>query len=99
MTDIAPALKHTINLFQATLFGIDLILGAGIYVIIGEAAGIAGNLLWISFLLSSFLTLCTAFSYAELFSLFPTSAAEYVYAKNATKIINIYICRIFDNSC
>lgn len=47
MTDTSPALKRTITLFQATLFGIGLILGAGIYVIIGEAAEIAGNLLWI----------------------------------------------------
>ena len=52
MTDTAPVFKLTINLFQATLFGIGLILGAGIYVIIGEAAEIAGNLLWISFIVS-----------------------------------------------
>ena len=91
MTDTRPALKRTITLFQATLFGIGLILGAGIYVIIGEAAKIAGNLLWISFLLSSFLALCTAFSYAELSSLFPKSAAEYVYVKNATKKLSISI--------
>lgn len=91
MTDTSPALKRTITLFQATLFGIGLILGAGIYVIIGEAAKIAGNLLWISFLLSSFLALCTAFSYAELSSLFPKSAAEYIYVKNATKKLSISI--------
>jgi len=91
MTDTRPALKRTITLFQATLFGIGLILGAGIYVIIGEAAKIAGNLLWISFLLSSFLALCTAFSYAELSSLFPKSAAEYIYVKNATRKLSISI--------
>ncbi len=91
MTDTSPALKRTITLFQATLFGIGLILGAGIYVIIGEAAKIAGNLLWISFLLSSFLALCTAFSYAELSSLFPKSAAEYIYVKNATRKLSISI--------
>jgi amino acid transporter len=100
MTDTSPALKRTITLFQATLFGIGLILGAGIYVIIGEAAEIAGNLLWISFLFSSFLALYTAFSYAELSSLFPKSAAEYIYVKKCyKKIINFYLCRIFDNSC
>ena len=37
-------LKRTIGLFQATIFGIGLILRAGIYSIIGEAAGIAGNI-------------------------------------------------------
>lgn len=91
MTDTSAALKRTITLFQATLFGIGLILGAGIYVIIGEAAEIAGNLLWISFLFSSFLALCTAFSYAELSSLFPKSAAEYIYVKNATRKLSISI--------
>jgi APA family basic amino acid/polyamine antiporter len=91
MTDTVPALKRTITLFHATLFGIGLILGAGIYVIIGDAAEIAGNLLWISFIVSSFLALCTAFSYAELSSLFPKSAAEYVYVKNATGKLSISI--------
>ncbi|HEX6293604.1 MAG TPA: hypothetical protein VFZ46_00490 [Nitrososphaeraceae archaeon] len=43
--DTVPVLKLTINLFQATLFGIGLILGAKIYVIIGEAAEIAGNII------------------------------------------------------
>ena len=37
------------------MYGIGLILGAGIFVIIGDAAEIAGNLLWISFIISSFL--------------------------------------------
>jgi len=78
MTETAPALKRTINLFHATMYGIGLILGAGMFVIIGDAAEIAGNLLWISFIISSFLAMCTAFSYAELSSIFPTSAAEYV---------------------
>jgi APA family basic amino acid/polyamine antiporter len=33
------------------MYGVGLILGAGIYVLIGEAAGFAGNTLWISFIL------------------------------------------------
>jgi APA family basic amino acid/polyamine antiporter len=57
MTETSPTLKRTINLFHATVFGIGLILGAGIYVIIGDAAGTAGNLLWISFIVSSFLAI------------------------------------------
>lgn len=91
MTHIVPALKRTINLFHATMYGIGLILGAGIFVIIGDAAEIAGNLLWISFIISSFLAICTAFSYAELSSLFPKSAAEYVYVKNSFGKLSISI--------
>lgn len=91
MTHIVPALTRTINLFHATMYWIGLILGAGIFVIIGDAAEIAGNLLWISFIISSFLAICTAFSYAELSSLFPKSAAEYVYVKNSFGKLSISI--------
>lgn len=83
MNHKVPALRRSLSLFQATMYGIGLILGAGIYVIIGDAAEVAGNLLWISFIISSFLAICTAFSYAELSSIFPKSAAEYIYIKNS----------------
>ena len=42
-------LKKGIGLFEATLYGIGIILGAGIYALIGVGAGIAGNALWLSF--------------------------------------------------
>jgi amino acid transporter len=76
-------LKRSINLFQAIMYGIGLILGAGIYIIIGDVAGVAGNAMWISFIVAAFIALLTGFSYAELSSIFPRSAAEYVFAKNA----------------
>ena len=43
-------LKRSIGLFQAITYGVGLILGAGIYVIIGDVAAIAGNAMWISFI-------------------------------------------------
>jgi basic amino acid/polyamine antiporter, APA family len=76
-------LKRSISLFQAIMYGIGLILGAGIYVIVGDVAGIAGNAMWISFIVAAFIALLTGFSYAELSSIFPKSAAEYIFAKNA----------------
>ena len=79
----ADELKRSIGLFQAVTYGVGLILGAGIYVIIGDVAGIAGNAMWISFILAALIALVTGFSYAELSSIFPKSAAEYVYSKNA----------------
>lgn len=72
-------LKRSIGLFQAITFGVGLILGAGIYVIIGDVAAIAGNTMWISFVLAALIAIVTGFSYAELSSIFPKSAAEYVY--------------------
>jgi APA family basic amino acid/polyamine antiporter len=45
-------------------------------------AGIAGNAMWISFIIAAFIALLTGLSYAELSSIFPKSAAEYIFAKN-----------------
>ena len=73
------------GLFQLTMYGVGLILGAGIYVLIGEAAGFAGNALWIAFALASVVALFAGFSYAELSSIFPKAAAEYIFIKNAFK--------------
>jgi APA family basic amino acid/polyamine antiporter len=75
-------LKRSISLFQAIMYGTGLILGAGIYVLIGDVAGIAGNAMWISFVLAAAIAAFTGISYAELTSIFPRSAAEYVFVKN-----------------
>ncbi|MBN2067678.1 MAG: amino acid permease [Candidatus Diapherotrites archaeon] len=76
---VRPGLHRSINLWEATIYGVGIILGAGIYALIGEAAGIAGNALWLSFILSSIIAAFTALSYAELSGMFPREAAEYVY--------------------
>jgi len=80
-----PRLKRNIGLFEATLYGIGIILGAGIYVLIGQGAGIAGNALWLSFVVSAIVAAFTALSYAELSGMFPREAAEYVYMQSAFK--------------
>jgi APA family basic amino acid/polyamine antiporter len=63
------------------MYGVGLILGAGIYVLIGEAAGFAGNALWISFILGAIVAAFAGLSYSELTALFPRAAAEYVFVK------------------
>jgi APA family basic amino acid/polyamine antiporter len=78
-------LKRHMGLFHLTMYGVGLILGAGIYVLIGEAAGFAGNSMWISFLLGSIVAIFAGLSYAELVALFPRAAAEYTFVKNAFK--------------
>ena len=77
-------LKKDLTLFNATSAGVGGIIGAGIYVLIGAAAGLAGNSLWITFLFSSIIALFTGLSYAELSALFPTDAGEYAYVEKAT---------------
>ncbi len=76
-------LKRTLGLFEVTVSGVGIILGAGIYALIGEAAGLAGNAVWISFALSALIALLTGLSYAELSSMFPKAAAEYEYTSQA----------------
>ncbi|MDH3610142.1 MAG: amino acid permease [Nitrosopumilus sp.] len=75
------SLSRHIGLFHLTMYGVGLILGAGIYVLIGEAAGFAGNALWISFILGGIVATFAGLSYSELTALFPRAAAEYVFVK------------------
>ena len=66
----APALERSISLFQATVYGVGIILGAGIYALIGEAVGISGNAVWLSFLVPALIAGCSAIAYAKLTSVF-----------------------------
>lgn len=76
-------LKRDLGLFQATTIGVGLILGAGIYVLIGEASQTAGNAVWLAFLISAAVSVLTGLSYAELSSMFPKDSAEYAYTDEA----------------
>jgi APA family basic amino acid/polyamine antiporter len=76
-------LKRELGLLEVTLSGVGIILGAGIYVLIGQAAGLAGNAIWLAFGLSAIMALLTGLSYAELSSMFPKAGAEYDYVTNA----------------
>jgi APA family basic amino acid/polyamine antiporter len=80
-----PKLKRVVDLFTLTMYGIGIIFGAGIYSLIGKTAGLAGNSMWISFLIAAVISAFTGLSYAELVSMFPKSAAEYVYVKKSLK--------------
>ena len=76
-------LSRELGLFQVTVAGVGIILGAGIYALIGIAAGSAGNATWLAFLISAFIALFTGLSYAELSSMFDTDAGEFDYVENA----------------
>ncbi len=78
-------LRRELGLFETTLYGVGMIVGAGIYVLIGKIAGLAGNGIWMSFALSSLLAIFTGLSYAELVSRFTRDSAEYDYVKASTK--------------
>ena len=78
-----PSLKRSLNLPTVTLYGVGAILGAGIYVLIGEVAGAAGYFAPLSFLIAGIVAIFSAFSYAELGARFPRSAGEAVYVDEA----------------
>ncbi len=76
-------LKRSLNLAMLTLYGVGMILGAGIYSIIGQAAGIAGYGLWQGFIVAAVAALLTGLSYAELATMYPKAGGEYVYLRKA----------------
>lgn len=77
------ALKRSLGLTMLTFYGTGMILGAGVYSIIGQAAGKAGYELWQGFVLAAFAALLTALSYAELAAMYPKAGGEYVYLRYA----------------
>ncbi len=76
-------LHRRIGVLGASVSGIAIVFGAGIYVLVGEAAGIAGNGVWLSFLVGALLAAGTGLSYAELTSMFPEAGAAAAYANEA----------------
>ncbi len=79
-------LKRTVSLLPLTLYGIGVIVGAGIYVLIGETAARAGFYTPLAYLTASLLVALTAASYAELSTSYPVSAAETAYIRAGLRI-------------
>lgn len=74
-------LSRDLNLFTITMIGVGGMIGAGIFVLTGIAAGVAGPALVLAFLLNGIVTTFTALSYAELGSAFPEVGGGYVWVK------------------
>jgi basic amino acid/polyamine antiporter, APA family len=72
-------LQRRLGLFATTLAGIGVILGAGIYVLVGVAAKQAGNAVWLSFLFAAIVAGFTGISYARLSRIRPKDAPEFQY--------------------
>jgi len=80
-----PQLKRRLGLWVTTLTGIGVILGSGIYVLVGVAAGEAGNAVWLSFLIAAAVAGLTGLSYARLSKLKPKDAPEFQFVGMAFK--------------
>lgn len=82
-------LARKISLPLLTFYGLGTILGAGIYVLIGEVTLRAGPYSSISFIVAAVIAAITAYSFARLSSLIPKSAGEAAYALAAFNIPSI----------
>lgn len=78
-----PKLKRNLGLLGVTSLGIANIIGAGIFVISGVAAGLAGPSVIFSFLVAGSIALIAALSYAELSSFVHETGASYAFTKRA----------------
>jgi APA family basic amino acid/polyamine antiporter len=76
-------LRRELGLAQITASGVGIIIGAGIYVLLGAATEQAGAGVWVSFALAGALSALTALSYAELAAMFPSAGAEFDYTRHA----------------
>ena len=74
-----PTLARHLGLWALVLYGVGDMLGSGIYALIGKAAGVMGNAVWLAFVVSMVAAVLTALSYASLGSRYPRAAgAAYV---------------------
>ena len=81
----APSLRRSLSFPLLVLYGLGTTVGAGIYSLIGEVAGVSGYLAPLAFLVASLLAGVTALSFAELSARFPRSAGEAVYVREGLR--------------
>jgi len=76
-------LSQEMSLFSITMIGVGAMIGAGIFVLTGLAAGAAGPALIIVFLINGLITFLTAMGYAELGSAFPGAGGGFHWVKRS----------------
>lgn len=78
-----PGLVRALSLTHATLYGLGVTIGAGIYVLVGVAAGRSGMHAPLAFVGAALVMALSAASFAELGTRMPVSASEAAYAQAA----------------
>ncbi|TCO72939.1 APC family permease [Rhodovulum euryhalinum] len=78
---MTETLKRRIGLPLLTAYGIGVIVGAGIYVLVGAVAGVVGVWTPLAFLLAGLVAAPSALSYAELSARIPEAAGEAAYVE------------------
>ncbi|AKT52952.1 amino acid permease [Arsenicicoccus sp. oral taxon 190] len=82
-TTPAPTLRRAVTTTGLFLFILGDVLGAGVYVLAGKIAAIAGGAVWVPLLGALVLALLTASSYAELATKYPRAGGSSHYATQA----------------
>ena len=77
-----PGLRRVLTLWPLIFYGLGVIVGAGIYVAIGEVIARAGEAAPLSFLLAGVSAALTGLCYAELASRFPEASGGVAYVRH-----------------
>jgi len=64
--------KKAFGLWSAIFLGIGSMVGAGIFIVIGQAGAIAGNIVWLSFIFGGLTALLSGYSLAKLAIRYPS---------------------------
>ena len=78
-------LKRSLGLFNITMIGLGAMIGAGIFVLIGDAAGEAGPAVTLAFFLNGIIALIVGSAYAELAAAVPRAGGAYEWVKLALR--------------
>lgn len=78
-----PDLKRVMGPKLLLLFIVGDILGAGVYAVTGQMAGVVGGIVWLPFLVAFVVATLTALSYLELVTKYPQAAGAALYSHKA----------------
>lgn len=67
-----PQETKAFNTFSAVMLGIGSMVGAGIFIVIGQAGAIAGNIVWLSFVIGGIAAMLSGYSLAKLSLRYPS---------------------------
>jgi APA family basic amino acid/polyamine antiporter len=73
-------LKPTMGWLHLIGLGVGGVVGTGIYTLIGDAAGLAGPAVILSFMIAGLVCACAALAYAEMATLIPAAGSAYTYS-------------------
>jgi basic amino acid/polyamine antiporter, APA family len=83
-SNISAELSRDLNLFHLTMMGVGMMIGAGVFLGVGNAIRIAGpGGVLLTFALNGMVAMFTAMSYAELSSAIPRAGGAYNFARVA----------------